>query len=126
MNPFARPHFCDRCHDTRRLATDDTARATAPCEVCGVLAPDDYARFVAHEMERKYPKPDLRYEQLTAEQREEFARLRAHSPNASYLTVLSWIEGTTYDPAEDPVFMTACRKALSKWRFALGIDEAAA
>lgn len=131
-NPWARPYCCTRCRDTRRLVDSAARRKTIPCPNCGRTdhsvtteqEDEQYQTWKRKRIGELSAVPELTYEELDAEQKSRFAAIRNEHPHVAHATIMSWIEGGTYDPSRDEEFMAQCQKELSKWRFELGrIDD---
>jgi predicted nucleic acid-binding Zn-ribbon protein len=118
VNPYARPHACLRCGDSRMLARYPTARKENldPCDRCGTLNVDEYERFRRDAWVRDHTPPAICELDLTPEEFIVYERMRRDHPAASKLTVLSWLEGQRYDPVRDSSFLEEAREKFKAWR----------
>jgi hypothetical protein len=121
-NQYARPPACPRCHDVRKLTRSLRAHDVdlVPCDRCGLLNAEEYERFRRDAWTRNQTPPSICEIDLSASEFVAFKRMRDERPDASKLTVLTWIEGQRYDPANDPAFLTECEAGLNEWRRATG------
>jgi hypothetical protein len=87
-----------------------------PCGTCGTLSDDEYDRFRREAWTRDHVPPTICEMDLTDAEVPIFKRMREQNPNASKLTVLTWIEGQRYDPAKDPEFLAEARAKFKEWR----------
>ena len=115
LNPIERLAFaCRTCWDVRRVSFGDVEGG---CPDCSSLTDGERVARLRADTAARAPKPEIREADLTAAERNEFHRLRSIHPDAHPLTVLAWLEGRRYAPADDPEFVALCERRLAKWRF---------
>lgn len=118
MNPYARPYACPTCQDCRVVTRWPSARDKdlVRCQKCGLLNDEEYERFRRDAWVRDHTPPEICQLDLAPEEFKTYERMRAEHPNASKLTLLSWIEGQRYDPAKDPEFLAEARVKFREWK----------
>lgn len=118
MNPFALPFACLRCHDVRTVTRRVEAREKdlVPCPSCGTIGDEEYGRFRSNAFIKSHAAPTLCELDLTPEEFAVFKKIREEHPLASKTSVLSWLEGQRYNPAEDVEFLEEARTKFKEWR----------
>ena len=125
-NPYAEPPGCGVCKDFRSVQARDFT--SQHCRACGCACPKrtkgeppatcfgcklsaDLKREV---FKRHHARPTICELDLTLDELVTFRMMKAGHPNASKLTVLSWIEGQRYEPAKDRAFAEEVERELTR------------
>lgn len=87
-----------------------------PCDKCGLLNDEEYDRFRRDAWIRDSVPPAISQLDLTPEEFKTYEMMRLHHPKASKSTLLSWMEGQRYNPAEDVEFLEDARAKFKEWR----------
>lgn len=117
-NPFAMPFACPRCRDNRMVARYASARKEdlVPCDKCGLMGSEEYSRFRRDAWAQSMKPPEITQLDLTPEEFQTYEAMRAAHPNVSRTSILSWLEGQRYNPAEDIEFLEDARAKFKEWR----------
>ena len=118
MNPYAHEIVaCPACRDARFVLRGSSIEVR--CTACEKWT--DVERASARSAAAKAgPRVGIRRDQLTREEGDLFRTLCLQYPTTHPLTVLSWIEGQSYDPSKDGAFLAECQKHILKWQFLRG------
>lgn len=117
-NPYAMPYACEKCRDVRTMTRSVRAREAdlVACDKCGLLNDEEYERFRTDAWARQQEPPEICELDLTPEEFKTHAAFREQFPRVSKLTLLSWMEGQRYNPAEDVEFLEDARAKFKAWR----------
>jgi len=105
---------CRTCRDIGKVADGRTEKA---CPGCIGWDEDRRRMAFAADLARRGEKPSLRTADLSAAELAVVGEWRQLFPQASDLTLLLWIEGRRYRPAEDVEFLALVRKRIAQWQF---------
>lgn len=108
------PYGCRTCRDIGKVAD---GRAEKACPDCTGWGEDRREMSLKADLARMGERPSLRMDELTAEELETLREWREQFSRASDLTLLLWLEGRRYRPAEDPEFLAFVKRRLAKWAF---------
>lgn len=107
------PYACRACRDIRLVWS---GHKEIPCPSCSGLCDEDREARIRAASAERLPKPGIVLLDLTPEEFETYRELLRANPSAHKLTVLSWVEGLRYHPAEDPEFLALVEERMAKWR----------
>jgi len=107
-------YACNTCHDFKRVYA---GKKDVECPECSGWTDDQRTTLRRSATRDRAEKPSIRAEDLTQDERNLVAQWRLDYPLVHELTLLTWIEGRRYDPAQDMVFLSEARKSFKKWQF---------
>ena len=110
-------HACRTCNDFGWV-TD--GYKDEKCPECSVWNEDKRVEMLKQAIRRSAEKPSITTADLSDDERATLREWTLKHPEASELTMLTWIEGRRYDPARDQEFLVEARKAFKKWKFLRG------
>ena len=105
---------CRTCRDFGKVAVGRTEKA---CPDCAGWNDERRELGRCSDLARRGEKPSLRMGDLTSAEAALVGEWREQFPHASDLTLLLWLEGRRYRPAEDVEFLALVRKRIAQWQF---------